>query len=101
MTTASSDAAPGHPTPGSLESVLAFRATGELLLFRVSSGGCTIADHFRLGVKRRNGRVELTLTRLVPDICKGDFPNGTEIAFSYDAAGLDRTDVIRLLNPIR
>jgi len=85
---------------GCLESVLDFRATGTELVFRVHSGGCTEAKHFQLDVKRREGRAEITLTRLVPDNCKGEFPEGIEITFRYAAAGLDRADVIRLVNPI-
>ncbi|MCC6889209.1 MAG: hypothetical protein IT536_11805 [Hyphomicrobiales bacterium] len=70
-------------------------------MFRVFSGGCTEAEHFHLGVRRRNGQVEVTLIRLIPDNCKGDFPQGTEIRFDYAKIGLDRDDVIRLCNPVR
>jgi hypothetical protein len=90
-------------TPASkrLEPVLAFRASGTQLVFRVFSGGCTETEHFRLDVRRRNGKAEVTLTRLVPDNCKGDFTDGAEIRFSYAKIGLDRSDVIRLCNPVR
>jgi hypothetical protein len=87
--------------PERLESILEFRATGELLQFRVYSGGCTQAEHFHVRVERRDGQAELTLIRLVPDNCKGHFPQGTEISFGYDTVGLDRTDAIRLVNPIQ
>ena len=70
-------------------------------MFQVFSGGCTETEHFHLGVSRRNGKAEVTLTRIVPDNCKGDFPDGTEIRFSYAKIGLDRNDVIRLCNPVR
>lgn len=83
------------------EAVLAFRATGTQLVFRVASGGCTEVEHFHLGVSRRNGRAEVTLTRLVPDTCKGDFPEGTEITFDYAEISLARDDVIRLRNAVR
>ena len=84
-----------------LEMVLAFRATGTQLVFCVVSGGCTETEHFKLDVRRRSGKAEVTLTRLVPDNCKGNFPDGTEIKFSYAKIGLDRNDVIRLCNPVR
>jgi hypothetical protein len=80
------------------EPVLAFRATGDGLRFRVQTGGCTSAQNFQLGVQRSSGQAQLTLTRVVPDSCKGDFPEGTEITFSYDAAGIDRADAIQLMN---
>ena len=84
-----------------IEPVLAFHTTGTQLVFRVFSGGCTETEHFHLDVRRRNGKAEVTLTRIVPDNCKGDFPDGTEIRFSYAKIGLDRNDVIRLCNPVR
>jgi hypothetical protein len=83
-----------------IEPVLAFRTTGTQLVFRVFSGGCTETEHFHLDVRRRNGQAEVTLTRIVPDNCKGDFPDGTEIRFSYAKIDLDRNDVIRLRNPV-
>ena len=92
---------PSRPAGASLEPVLEFRATGTQLVFRVASGGCTEAKHFKVGVERRNGEAKVTLTRLVTDNCKGDFPDGAEIKLSYKSAGLDRTDVIKLVNPIR
>jgi hypothetical protein len=90
----------GQRAPESLEPVLAFRATGKVLWFRVHTGGCTLADHFRLHVERKGGCAEVSLLRLIPDTCKGDFPNGTEITFSYESAGLERDEVVRLTNPI-
>jgi len=88
-------------SPKWLEPVLAFRATGTQLVFRVFSGGCTETEHFHLDVRRRNSNAEVTLTRLVPDNCKGDFPDGAEIRFSYAKIGLERNDAIRLCNPVR
>jgi hypothetical protein len=82
------------------EPVLSFRATGDTMRIRVHTGGCTSAENFSLAVERLSGLAQVTLTRQVPDNCKGNFPEGTEITFSYDAAGLDRADAIRLTNQL-
>jgi len=88
------------PTYTAQETVLSFRATGDTLRFRVPTGGCTSAEDFNLSVARTNGQAQVTLTRLVPDNCKGEFPGGTEITFRYDAIGLDRSDAVRLMNRV-
>ena len=42
----------------------------------------------------------MTLVRVVPDNCKGDFPEGTEIAISYEAAGVQRAEQVQLMNRV-
>src|SRR5688572_20101660 len=92
--------AQSQPAQTSQEPVLAFRAAGDVLRFRVHTGGCTSADDFQLNVRRSNGQADVTLVRVTPDNCKGDFPEGTEITFSYNAAGLTHAEAVRLMNRV-
>lgn len=86
--------------PAHSEVVLGFRATGDSLRVRVSTGGCTTANDFSFNVERSSGQAHLTVVRVVPDNCKGDFPEGTEIAFSYEAAGVNPAEHVRLMNRV-
>ena len=82
------------------ETVLGFRATGDTLRVRVSTGGCTTANDFNVNVDRSGGQAQVTLVRVAPDNCKGDFPEGTEIAISYEAAGVGRAERVQLMNRV-
>jgi hypothetical protein len=86
--------------PARSEAVLAFRDTGDSLRIRVSTGGCTTANDFNVNVDRSRGQAHVTLVRVVPDNCKGDFPEGTEIAFSYEAAGVQPAERVQLMNRV-
>ena len=81
------------------ETVLGFRATGDTLRVRVSTGGCTSANDFNVNVDRSGGQAQVTV-RVVPDNCKGDFPEGTEIAISYETAGVQRAEQVQLMNRV-
>jgi hypothetical protein len=80
--------------------VMAFRATGHDLVFRVPTGGCTAAEDFRVGIERSGSSVALTLERQTPDHCKGWFPAGIEISIPYEDVGLQSGDRIRLTNTV-
>jgi hypothetical protein len=82
------------------ETVLSFRDTGDTLRVRVATGGCTSANDFNFNVDRSGGRAQVTLVRVVPDNCKGNFPEGTEIAISYEAAGVQRAEQVQLMNRV-
>jgi hypothetical protein len=82
------------------ETVMAFRATGQELVFRVPTGGCTTAGDFRLDVQRSGSAVSVSFARQRPDHCKGRFPEGIEIAIPYGDVGLQAADRIRLLNAV-
>ena len=90
---------PGDAQAGP-EPVLSFQATGQALVFRVETGGCTIAEDFHVDVQRSGGEVSVSLDRQRPDHCKGWFPEGTEIAFPYGDVGLQAADRIRLVNAV-
>jgi hypothetical protein len=82
------------------EVVMSFRATGQELVFRVPTGGCTTAGDFHVDVHRSGHDVSLSLARQRPDHCKGWFPAGIEISIAYGDVGLQTADRIRLANSI-
>ena len=86
-----------QPSP---EPVMAFRATGHELVFRVPTGGCTTVQDFQVGVQRSGQDVRLSLARQRPDTCKGWFPTGIEISIPYEDLGLQTADRIRLVNRV-
>jgi hypothetical protein len=79
---------------------MAFRATGQELVFRVPTGGCTTVGDFRVDVRRSGHDVSLSLARQRPDDCKGRFPAGVEISIPYGDVGLQTADRIRLVNSV-
>jgi hypothetical protein len=80
------------------ESVMAFRATGQQLVFRVPTGGCTTVADFHVDVQRSGREARVSLTRQRRDSCKGWFPEGVEISFAYGDVGLQRADRVQLVN---
>ena len=79
---------------------MSFRATGQELVFRVPTGGCTTVGDFHVDVQRSGREVLLSLERLRPDHCKGRFPAGIEISIAYGDVGLQAADRIRLVNSV-
>jgi hypothetical protein len=82
------------------EVVMSFRATGQELVFRVPTGGCTTVGDFHVDVQRSGHDVSLSLARQRPDRCKGWFPAGIEISIPYGDVGLQAADRIRLVNNV-
>lgn len=89
----------GDPQPRP-EVVLSFRATGQQLVFRVPTGGCTTVGDFHVDVLRSGHEVSLSLARQRPDPCKGRFPAGIEISIPYGDVGLQAADRVRLVNRV-
>ena len=84
-----------------MERVFAWRLEGERLIVRVSSGGCTTGDDFRL--KRlpnsiSQGPIALALLRNRLDHCKGFFPEGEEITLRLEDWGVGPAEEVYLLN---
>ena len=79
---------------------MSFRATGQQLVFRVPTGGCTSAGDFRVDVQRSGHDVRLSLARQRLDPCKGWFPEGVEISIPYGDVGLQRADRVRLASNV-
>lgn len=85
-----------------LETIIAFRAEGSALIFRVATGGCTTADDFRVDVELVDSRrVAITLHRLRADTCKAFIPEGVEIRFEQEALGIPAGREVVVRNPFR
>lgn len=84
-----------------LEPLLAYEVTDEGVSFRVKTGGCTRKEHFRLDPPGTESDHAIALRRDVPDHCKGNFPEGIEIQFTFEELGLDGSpERIRIFNPL-
>ena len=83
-----------------LETLIAFRAEGSALIFRVATGGCTTADDFRVDVEVVDSRhVAITLHRHRADTCKAFIPEGVEIRFEREPLGIPAGHAIVIRNP--
>jgi len=81
------------------EILLGYRATAGLLIFHVTTHGCTDRKDFRVVVVRTDtNRVKLTLYRCRADDCKGFFREGTEIFFSRRELGLSADTDVKIMN---
>jgi hypothetical protein len=54
----------------------------------VPTGGCTRRSDFSIEAVRTDGRASVVIRRRVPDECKGHFPAGTWIRFTWKELGL-------------
>lgn len=70
-----------------------------LVVFRVTSTGCTKKDDFIFSSSGQNGIEELTLVRETPDTCKR-MPHVIEISFTPEEMGLETREKFRILNSI-
>lgn len=70
-----------------------------VLTLQVSSSGCTLPEHFRLLVTSVPNGKEITVIRVIPDRCRGFFPEGEEIQLSSNEIKLG--DRVFVANPMR
>lgn len=82
------------------EIILAYNLTGDALVFRVPTGGCTTERSFKVEVRRSARSVDVNLVRTVPDDCKGFFLDGTEVSYALPSLGLNSGDNIQVRNRI-
>ena len=80
--------------------LIAARTGPDGVVFTVPTGGCTSPADFRVAVQRGSGEAAVTLHRLTPDACKGFFPGGMEIAYSWAELGLPPGSALRIVNRI-
>ena len=80
--------------------LIAARTGPDGVVFTVPTGGCTSRADFRVAVRREAGEAAITLHRLTPDACKGYFPAGVEIAYSWAELGLPPGSAPRIANRI-
>jgi hypothetical protein len=68
----------------------------------VPTGGCTEKRDIQFTVEKIAPDVaSIRFTRLVPDDCKGSFPEGQPLSYNWAELGLTPHVAIRFVNPVR
>jgi hypothetical protein len=85
----------------SLAELLAAEPTRDGLTLTVPTGGCTKKSDFELISSPINrGGAVVEVRRPVPDFCKGNFPDGIKLAFSWAELKLPVHTKISVKNPV-
>lgn len=99
----------GVPTPAKvtfaniprIETIYGMEYLYDSVRIRVESNGCTSKESF--GIQKyensQDDRVSLLFIRNRPDWCKGYFPEGQTLEFSFEELGINRDDEFRVANP--
>ena len=84
-----------------IESIFNYTIDENGIGFRVYTGGCTCKKSFDLIKKdSTDGKLtQLTLVRVSPDHCKGRFPEGTFIWYSFEELNLAPNANLQIENP--
>jgi hypothetical protein len=84
-----------------LETLLAAKPTKSGLTLTVSTGGCTKKSDFEIASHRiRKGVASIEARRLMPDVCKGNFPDGMKLSFTWAELKVPKKTKILIRNPI-
>jgi hypothetical protein len=84
-----------------LAELLAAEATEDGLTLTVPTGGCTKKSDFELtSSPAKNGAAVVEVRRLTPDVCKGNFPDGLKLSFSWAELKLPEHTKISVKNPV-
>jgi hypothetical protein len=84
-----------------LEKLLAAKPTKTGLALTVSTGGCTKKTDFEIKSHRIKKRVaSVEVRRVTPDACKGNFPDGMKLSFSWSELKVPNKTKILVKNPI-
>jgi|SRR5208337_3676963 len=87
--------------PAVLEKLLAVKFTKMGVTLTVWTGGCTKKSDFEIMSRRLKKRVvSIEVRRLAPDVCKGNFPDGVKLLFSWSELRAPNRTKILLRNPI-
>ncbi|MCW5724067.1 MAG: hypothetical protein KIS81_03825 [Maricaulaceae bacterium] len=87
--------------PEPLMPILGHRiVSGDILVVRVPSSGCTVRVDIEVQVTRRGDRRELTFRRVRDDYCDAHEPQGTELGFGFEELGVRSADQIVIMNPV-
>ncbi|HOP64354.1 MAG TPA: hypothetical protein PK906_13315 [Spirochaetota bacterium] len=80
---------------------------GRCLSFTADTGGCTKKNSFRLNIKKvsvskeKINHYQITVERIIPDNCKGLFPEGIVIEFDLEKdCGLKGVFTVSISNKI-
>lgn len=86
--------------PGALEPIHAAAFTDELMVFRVSSNGCTERDDITPIITRLDRQeTVITLRRIEEDDCKAIAADGVELIWSFEELGLIPGETVQVNNP--
>ena len=80
--------------------ILDFKIAEDGVEVTVPTGGCTEKSHFRLRPVEGAGETILFFDRMIRDRCKGNFPEGTRLEFSWKEIGIAPHRPVTLGNPI-
>jgi len=87
--------------PAALEKLLAAKPSKSGLILTVSTGGCTKKSDFEITSHRVKKRVaSIEVRRLAPDACKGNFPDGMQLSFSWNELRVSSKTKILIKNPV-
>lgn len=86
--------------PGALEPIHAAAFTDDLVVFRVSSNGCTERDDITPIVTRMaHEDAVITLRRITEDDCTDWARDGVEMIWSFEELGLEPGEMVEVNNP--
>tara|TARA_R110002072_G_scaffold121387_5_gene255139 strand:- start:1741 stop:2112 length:372 start_codon:yes stop_codon:yes gene_type:complete len=84
-----------------LETLLETRVvSGNILVIRVESNGCTQKADFELDVNRRSGGYAITVERTREDYCRAIVHGGVEIPYGFEELGIRSGSTVTVVNPI-
>lgn len=86
-----------------LENLMGIEVVGEQLKIRVSSGGCTNKDSFRINVMKGFTGVPpyiLEVYRVIPDRCRAHLLNGVVLEYNLQELGIEPFASFSLANKI-
>ncbi len=87
--------------PPDLEEVLAVEPTTEGIAVTVPTGGCTEKSDFEVSSSPiQNGQASIEFRRLYRDTCKGFFPEGLKLQFTWADLKLPEGTKLTVKNPI-
>lgn len=85
--------------PAPLAELLAAEPTKDGLTLTVPTGGCTKKSDFEVTASAvQKGAAIIEVRRPVPDVCKGNFPDGLKLAFSWSDLNLPPRTKISVKN---
>ncbi len=84
-----------------LERLLAAETQADGISVTVPTGGCTSKSDFEMSSHMAgDGRAEIEFKRLKPDDCKGNFPRGLKLFFSWNDLKLPAATTLVVKNPV-
>jgi hypothetical protein len=94
-------AADARSEQATLAEVLAFEPTQAGISVTVPTGGCTKKADFEVNSRQPvPGTAQVEFKRLKPDACKGNFPDGIKLTFSWDDLKLPAGTKLTVANPM-